>query len=152
MMQTENRNRLSEREGFNGDHRSLVDLLKELRDETLLLFRQEVDLAKTEMSEKASRAGRNVGYLAAGGIVAAMGALILLLGVVVGLYVALTEAGLSHATAGWLAPLIVGGIVAVIGYGLIQKSITTLKQESLALERTKASLIADKNWIQEKVH
>ncbi len=151
MIQTD-RNRLAGQERADGEHRSLVDLLKELRDESMLLFRQEVDLAKTEMSEKASRAGRNVGYLAAGGVVAAMGALILLLGIVVGLYVGLTAAGLSHATAGWLAPLIVGGGVAGIGYGLIQKAITTLKNESLVPERSKASLVADKNWIKEKVH
>lgn len=151
MIQTD-RNRLAGQERADGEHRSLVDLLKELRDESMLLFRQEVDLAKTEMSEKASRAGRNVGYLAAGGVVAAMGALILLLGIVVGLYVGLTAAGLSHATAGWLAPLIVGGGVAGIGYGLIQKAITTLKNESLVPERSKASLVADKNWIKEKVY
>jgi hypothetical protein len=134
-----------------GNGRSLTDLLKDLRDETVRLFRQEIVLAKTEMSDKASRTGRNLGYLAAGGMVAYAGAIILLFAGVVGLYVALVAAGLSHATSGWLAPLIVGAIVLGIGYALVQKALTTLKNESLTPERTVETLQDNKNWIKEKV-
>ncbi len=133
------------------DARSLTDLLKELRDESTLLFRQEVALAKTEMTDKASRTGRNVAFLAVGGAVAYAGLLIILMAAVVGLYLGLNAAGLSNATSGWLAPLIVGGVVAAIGYGLIQKAISTLKHESLAPERTVETMQDNKNWIKEKV-
>ncbi len=134
------------------DHEpSLTDLLKELRDESIRLFRQEVALAKTEMTDKASRTGRNVAYLAVGGSVAYAGLLILLMAAVVGLYVAFISAGVSHATSGWLAPLIVGAVVAAIGYGLVQKAMSTLKHESLAPERTMETMQDNKNWIKEKV-
>src|SRR5688500_13231286 len=39
--------------------RSIADLLKELRDESPMLLRQEVALAKTEMAEKATAYGKN---------------------------------------------------------------------------------------------
>jgi len=133
------------------DGRSLMDLVRDLRDETTTLVRQEVALAKTELSEKASRVGRNVGSLAAGGMLAFAGLLFLLVAANVGVYLGLVAADLSHATAGWLAPLIVGGVVALIGYVLIQKAISTLKRESVVPERTKESLEADKEWMKEKV-
>jgi cation transport ATPase len=150
MIQAENR--LHARESVSGHDRSLIGLLKELRDETMTLLRQEVDLAKTETSEKMSRVGRNVGYLAVGGVILGAGFLVLLMAGVVGLYVGLVAAGLSHATSGWLAPLIVGAVVAIIGYSFLQKAISTLRRETIVPERTRASLVADKEWIQEKVH
>jgi hypothetical protein len=54
-------------------------------------------------------------------------------------------------TAGWLAPLIVGGIVALLGYSFVQKGLTALKHETLVPERTKESLQQDKEWLKEKV-
>jgi hypothetical protein len=151
-METQHRFRSQEHEfDHNGDNRSLTELLKELRDESVRLFRNEVALAKTEMSEKASRAGRNAAYLGMGGAIAYAGVIILLMAGVVGLYVCLTAAGLSHATSGWLSPLIVGAIVTGIGYALVQKAIATFKHESLTPERTVETLQDNKNWIKEKV-
>jgi hypothetical protein len=138
-------------EHYNGDSRSFADLIRELRDESTRLFRQEVALAKVEVTDKASKAGRNVGYLAVGGMVAYAGGIILLLAAVVGLYVGLVALGMSHATAGWLAPLAVGLVVAGIGYSMIQKALVTLKHESLTPERTVETLQENKNWIKEKV-
>ena len=40
------------------DDRSLGELFSELAQETSTLVRQEVNLAKTEMTQKASRAGK----------------------------------------------------------------------------------------------
>jgi uncharacterized small protein (DUF1192 family) len=148
MIQTENRMRGHE---AHGDSRSLMELIKELRDETITLLRQEVALAKTETSEKASVAGRNAASLAIGGLVAYAGLMFLLLAATVGLYVGLVEAGLTNATSGWTAPLIVGGVVTVIGWVMVQKALHTFRNESFDLERTKASINADKDWIKEKV-
>jgi hypothetical protein len=134
-----------------GDNRSISDLLRELRDEGTLLFRQEIALAKTEVTQKATVAGRNVAYLAAGGLVAFLGAFFILFGVTALLYGGLAAAGLSREVAGWLAPLIVGVVVALIGYALVQKAINTLRHESLVPEQTMQSLQEDKQWVQQKV-
>ena len=86
------------------EERSIGQLLKELRDETTTLLRQEVDLAKTEMGEKASRVGKNLGSLAVGGGVAFLGALALLAAVIYGLTSILNQF-MSVGVAIWLAPL-----------------------------------------------
>jgi hypothetical protein len=140
-------NRLHE----NRDHRTVVELLKELRDETTDLVRQEVALAKVEMSEKASRVTRNIVYLAAGAFILHGGFLILLMAASAGVYVGLVAAGLSHINAGWLAPLIIGAVFAIIGYAFVQKAISTLKNESIMPEETIASIGHTKDWAQEKV-
>ena len=71
-----------------------------------------------------------------------------LIAATVGLYAGLVAVGLSHMTAGWLAPLIIGAILATIGYGLVQKAINTLKDEQLVPERTAESLRDDKEWLE----
>lgn len=131
--------------------RSLASLLKELRDETTTLMREEVALAKTETSEKINRVSRNVGYLAGGGSVAFAGVMMLLLAAAAGLYVGLLAMDLAVSTALWLAPLIVALVVIAIGYAMLQKAINTLKHESAIPERTAKTVQDDKNWIKEKV-
>jgi hypothetical protein len=132
------------------DERSIGQLLKELTSETTTLLKQEVDLAKTEMSEKASRVGANLGSVAVGGAVAFLGAIALLLAVIYGLGAILNNF-LSPETASWLAPLIVGGILAAVGYSLIKKALETLKRESLTPQRTTQSLQENKEWLKQKI-
>ena len=132
------------------EQRSLGQILKELSSETSTLLRQEVDLAKTEMSEKASRVGANLGSVAVGGAVAFLGAIALLLAVIYGLGAVLNNF-LSPETASWLAPLIVGGILAAVGYSLIKKALETLKRESITPQRTTQSLQENKKWLKQKI-
>jgi uncharacterized membrane protein YqjE len=132
------------------DQRSLGQILKELSTETSTLLRQEVDLAKTEMSEKASRVGSNLGSVAVGGAVAFLGALALLSSVVAGL-ISLLDQFIDLEVAVWLAPLLVGIALAAVGYGLIKKALETLKRESLTPRRTTESLQENKEWLKSKI-
>jgi uncharacterized membrane protein len=140
---------------FGAEHehngRSATELVKDLRDEVTHLIRKEIELARVEISEKTSRMTRNAAYLATGGAIAFAGLIILLMAASAGLYVGLWAAGLSHATSGWLAPLIVGLVVGIIGYGFVQKAISTFKREPLMPERTRESMEHNKDWIKEKV-
>jgi len=133
------------------EERSIGQLLKELRDETTTLLRQEVDLAKTEIAEKASRTGRNLGSLAVGGGVALLGALALLAAVIYGLTSILNQF-MSVGVAIWLAPLLVGIVLAVIGNSLVKKALATLKQESLTPQRTTQTLQENKEWLKARMH
>lgn len=133
------------------EERSIGQLLKELRGETTTLLRQEVDLAKTEMGEKASRVGKNLGSLAVGGGVALLGALALLAAVIYGL-TSLLNQFMSVGVAIWLAPLIVGAVLAAIGYSLVQKALATLRQESLTPTRTTQTLQENKEWLKARMH
>ena len=131
------------------DDRSITDLLKELRDETTTLLRQEVALAKTEMSEKAAKAARNAAYAGAGTLMIYLGVLFGLAALTVGLAIVLGQWRLGWQ-AWWLAPLIVGVSIGVIGCAVTAKGVRTLKRQSLVPEKTVGSLQEDKQWLQER--
>jgi len=57
--------------------RSIAELFSELSRETTALLRQEVQLAKAEITQKASRVGKNGGFLVIGGVVVYTGVLAL---------------------------------------------------------------------------
>lgn len=123
------------------DERSLGELFSELAHETSTLVRQEVALAKTEMSQKASQVGRDVGMIGVGGAIAYAGFLFLLAALTFGL-------GLFMPL--WLSALIVGLVVAVVGYVLIQQGRNALKEAELAPEKTIETLKEDAEWAKDQ--
>lgn len=129
---------------------SIGTLFKDLTDETRTLIRQEMELAKVELSETASRVGRNVAYLAIGGAIAYGGFIILLFFAAAGLY-ALFALGMSRNVAGWLAPLIVGIVVGVLGYVIIQKGVHALRRTHLTPRQTIESLRENTAWLKDRM-
>jgi hypothetical protein len=123
------------------DNRSLGELFSELAQETSTLVRQEVNLAKTEMSHKASRAGKQVGVLAAGGAVAYAGLLAILASVIV---------LLDNVMPLWASALLVGVVVAVVGYLLVRRALDALKREDFAPRETMETLKEDQQWTKDQ--
>ena len=124
------------------DERPLGELFSNLVNETTSLVRNEVALAKVEITQKATKVGRNVGALVVGGAIAyaallAFGAAVIML--------------LSNAMPGWVAALIVGLIVAGVAWLLISKAITELKRTELTPQETVESLKEDAQWIKDKI-
>ena len=109
-----------------------------------------MNLAKTEMSEKASRVGYQPRRVAVGGGVAFLGSLALLPFAINGLASILSKF-MSPGVAVWLAPLIVGVILAAVGYSLIKKARRDPQRESIAPQRTTQSLQENKEWLKEKI-
>lgn len=132
------------------DSRSVADLVRDLRDEATLLARQQVELAKAEMTEKFSKWARNAAYIAVGGFIAYAGFLFLLLAATFGVLFGLIEGGMADVHALWVAPLLVGVVVAVVGYIFVQKGISTLKRASAIPQRTRRTLREDKQWLEQK--
>jgi Putative Actinobacterial Holin-X, holin superfamily III len=85
--------------------RPVGELLKQLANETTMLVRQELDLAKAEMREKAGKAGPGVGMWGAAGVTALLAA---------GALTACLILALDGAMPNWLAALIVGLLYAAI--------------------------------------
>ena len=125
------------------EDRSLGELFGELAADMGTLVRKEVELARTEMTQKASRVGKDVGFLAVGGAVAYAG----LLAIVAAIIIGLATLGLQW----WLAALIVGLVVAGIGYFLVQKGLDALKREDIAPRQTIETLQEDKEWAKEQM-
>jgi hypothetical protein len=123
------------------DDRSLGELFSELAQETSTLVRQEVNLAKTEMSQKASTAGKHIGVLAAGGALAYAGLLAILAGII---------ALLNDVMPLWVAALLVGIVVAIVGYLLIRKGLDALKREDFAPRETLETLKEDQQWAKDQ--
>jgi hypothetical protein len=121
------------------DNRSLGELFSDLARETGTLVRQEVELAKTEMTQKATRVGKDVGFLAAGGAVAYAGFLSILAAIAIGL----GQLGVPW----WLATLLVGVVVAAVGAVLVQRGLNALRQENLAPQRTVTTIKEDVEWV-----
>jgi hypothetical protein len=54
----------------NNDERTLGEMFAELSRETRTLVQQELQLAKTELTEKASKMGRGAAFIVGGGLIA----------------------------------------------------------------------------------
>jgi hypothetical protein len=119
------------------DDRSLGELFSELAQDTSTLVRKEVQLAKTEMSQKASRVGKDLGFLAAGAALAYAGLLAVLAGVIV---------LVGQVIPMWLSAFLVGLVVAGVGYFLLRRGLDALKREDLAPRQTIQTLKEDHQW------
>ena len=131
---------------------SIPTLLRDLRDETTTLFRQEVALAKTELKDNASRMGSNIAKLAVGGFVAYAGVIVLLIGLGHLTGVLLVRAGLDEGIAAWAAPTAVGLVVALIGWMMIARAKHAMANTALKPHQTIESLRTSKEWAQSKLH
>ena len=130
--------------------RSFVDLFRNLRDESTTLLRQEVALAKTEMSEKVAKVGRNVAYAMIGGAIAHLALIFLLLSATGAIELGVDQTEVREHSD-WIAPLIVGLVIGLIAALLVVKAIKSLSNMTLAPEQTIQSIKEDKQWVQNKV-
>jgi hypothetical protein len=98
-------------DGPNADPRdqSIGELVKDLANETSTLVRQEIELAKAEMTERGKRAGKGAGILAAAAVVGLLAA---------GALTACLIAALDLAMATWLAALVVTVVFGAIAAAL----------------------------------
>ena len=122
--------------------RRVSTLLSDFARETGTLISQEIALFKAELQEKLGRLGQGAGALAAGGMIAFSGWLVLLAAAVL---------GLSRVLPPWLAALIVGLVVLAIGGVLLIFGRSRVKADALVPDRTLNSLREDQAWIREQV-
>lgn len=119
--------------------RSLGELFSDLSQQTAELIRQEMRLAKAELSEKAADVGRHAMLIGAG---VAFG-----LAAVVTLAAALTLVLIEVGVAPWIAAVIAAVAMGVTAYLLAQSGITALKNKSIAPVETMHSLKETTQWL-----
>jgi hypothetical protein len=125
------------------EDRSIGELFGQLTQDMTLLVRQELQLARSEMSEKISRVTSNLISVLAGGFVAYVGALALVAALILGLH---ELADISP----WVSALIVGALFAIAGYVMLNRGLKELKRVDLAPRRTVESLKDDVQWAKEQ--
>lgn len=134
------------------EERSLGDLFSELAAETSTLVRQEVALAQTELTQKATKVGKNVGFLVAGGAVGYTALLVILAAVVIGLtQLVASLSGWQLITSAWIAATIVGLVVGVVAYVLVTSALAKLKETELTPRQTVETLKEDAEWLKNQV-
>ncbi len=127
---------------IKNNERTLSSLFSELTREMTSLLRHEVALARAEVNEKVSTASSGVMMLAAGALVAFAGLLVLLAALVI---------GLSYVWPPWVAALVVGLFVAIIGIALLVNGRSHLKAKNLKPHRTAESFRHDRQLVREHV-
>ena len=124
------------------EEKSLGELFSELATETSTLVRQEVALAQTELTQKATQAGKNVGYLAVGGFVAYAAMLAVLAGVIMLLGLVILV---------WLSAILVWLVVGGIGYFLISSALSELRNTDPVPRDTVETIKEDAQWLKNQV-
>ena len=133
------------------DNRPLSELVSGLVSDITGLFRKEINLAKTEASEKMSQAATGIEAFAAGLVFAIAAVGVLLAALVSGLAAFLVAQGMTEAGAEALSAVVVGVIVALLAWGMIHRGLSTLRGENLKFDRTSSSIRRDAQIIKERV-
>ena len=118
-------------------------MFAELSRETRTLVQQELQLAKTELTEKASRLGKGAGLIVGGGLIAYGG----LLAIIAAMVLIMIAIGLPH----WAAALVGGVLAAGIGYLFIRSGLAALKPQELTPRKTIDTLKEDAQWLKAQV-
>lgn len=119
------------------DDRSLGEIVGDIADDLGTLVRQELDLAKTEVKQEATRAGKGAGMLAGAGVAGHLGLVFLSL--------CLTFL-LDNWMALELAALITAALWLVVAALLGLNGKKTLNRTNPALPETQRSLKEDAQW------
>lgn len=123
--------------------KSLAGLLADLSRETTTLIRDEVQIAKAEMNRKVDQATSAALAMLMGGLVVFAGLLVLLWAATA----ALAQLIAPWTQQPWVAPLIVGVIVAVAGYATLSRGRRRLSLEGLKPKTTLRSLRRDREML-----
>ena len=127
--------------GAHGDPRdeSIAELVRRLAAETNTLVRQEIELAKAELTEKARIAGKGAGMFGGAGALGLLAA-----GALTACVIALLATAIDHV---WLSALIVAIVYAVIAAPLVLRGRERMREAGTpAPEKTIESVKEDVEW------
>ncbi|MEA2128681.1 MAG: hypothetical protein QOJ85_1572 [Solirubrobacteraceae bacterium] len=132
----------------NGDptlrDQPVAELIKQLTEQTKLLARQEIELAKAELGEKGRKAGLGAGMFGGAGLLGFFA------------FAALTACfvlALDTAMDGWLAALIVAALYgAVAGVLALSGKKKVTEAAPMIPEQTVETVKEDVAWTKERAH
>ena len=124
------------------ENKPLGDLFGDLASEMGNLVRQEVALAKVEVTQKAKRIGRNVAYLVIGGAIG-YAALLAVIAAIIML--------LARVMPWWGSALLVGILIAGISWLLIGRALSALQETEITPRETVETLKEDAAWMKQQI-
>jgi uncharacterized membrane protein len=121
------------------ERESLAALFSDLSTQIGDLIRQQAALARVEMSEKLGRIEQRLSRVAIGGVLAVAGVLTLVAALVLGL----TAFGLTA----WASAGIVGVVLALVGYLMVQQAMSRLNRDELTPRATIETVKESAEWV-----
>ncbi|MDR9749942.1 phage holin family protein [Pseudomonas sp. SZMC_28357] len=121
---------------------SMMGLLRQLSREVPALFTKELALVKAELQVSLTTLKAGIAAVAGGAIVLLAGFIILLMSAVY---------GLSTVMAPWLAALIVGVVVMIVGFAMLQSGKKQFEPSHFKPDRTLDALNKDQEALRRKV-
>lgn len=134
-----------EEERMERDGADLRDVMSTLAGEFGTLVRQEADLARCELAEKAEMAKDGAVRIGAGGAFALVGVFTLAAAAVLGLTLLLMQ-WMSPLAAACVSAAAVGGILSAMGAVLMKRGGERLRPDQLLPRRTLESIKEDARW------
>ncbi len=131
---------------YQDEDQSLGELMREFRDETLTLVKQEVALAKTELGERWGAMRRRLVLLAAGAAVALAALFCLMLGLGDLIASGLMALDIDETTARAAGPAIAGFLGLVAAFALVKIGSKAFAKETITPTHTIASLKETRQW------
>ena len=108
--------------------RPIGDLLKQLSEQTTTLVRQELELAKAEVSEKGKKAGQGAGMFGGAGASALLG-----LGAITAAAITLLDNAMSTPLAALIVGLVwfaIAGVLALQGRNKVQEATPPVPEQA----------------------
>ncbi len=124
------------------EERSIGELFTELAGKTSTLVRQEIDLARVELTQKASEIGKNVAWLSVGGVIGLVGVLAVTAALIL---------LLSKFMDPWLAAVLVGGAFLIAAGVMVMSALKALRETDLAPRQTVETLKEDTQWLKNQI-
>jgi hypothetical protein len=125
--------------------RSVGTLLRDLAEGSAALVRNEIMLARLELTATFRAVGAGTAFVAVGGVLALLGTLTLFTGVI------LLTGDQWLRDQYWLAALVVTLIVGGVAVWFAKKGMELLTPKTLAPEQTVATLKEDKEWLKRQL-
>lgn len=117
--------------------REPVEIMRSLLDETQLLLRKHLELAKLELIEAVEARIRGLAAFAVAGVVGLFA---------LGFLASALAFGLQPAMPPWLARLVVAGLFLLVALGAALYGMRRLQQPPMAPEATIRTLKEDREW------
>jgi hypothetical protein len=126
--------------------RTIGDLFRDLAEDGVSLFREEVKLARVELSAAAHAIGMGTGLVATGAVLALLGALATLVGIAL-----LIGDQWLPADRYWVAALILLVITAAVAVLFAKRGMALVSPRQLAPDQTATTLKEDKEWLKQRL-
>jgi uncharacterized membrane protein YqjE len=125
-----------------GGEPSFGELVSRLTNQTGVLIRQEIALAKVELRETGATVARDSAKAGAGVVLAWTGMLALTTALILGLAQLFDNY--------WLAALIVGAVYVLVGWMLAKNAMADVRHKGLGPKQTMETLRDDADWAKEQ--